>query len=239
MSPPVPPPPPHCHAAPPAGRELLDDLAASPGLVRESLRNIARANWWFGGLAATRFGLSRLLAGAAPPRLRLLDLGAGLGDVSRAVARWLSTRGTAVDLIALERHPVAARAAREGGLATTLGDGRLLPFRDGAVDVTLVSQVAHHLTPRGVAALVREAGRVSRLGVVLADLRPSRPAAWGFRLASRVLGFDRATRADGVLSLERGFTRPALARLLADAGIDATIAIRPGARIVAYWSTRT
>jgi SAM-dependent methyltransferase len=233
----MPAPAPDSHPVPPAGLELLDDLAAPPGPVRESLRNIARANRWFGGLAAARFGIAQLLDGVAPPRLRLLDLGAGLGDVSRAVARWLAARGTAVDLIGLERHPVAARAARESGLATALGDGRLLPFRDGAVDVTLVSQVAHHLTPGGVVALAREAARVARLGVVLADLRPSRTAAWGFRLASRVLGFDRVTRADGVLSLERGFTRAALERLLAGAGIDASVATRPGARIVAYWST--
>ena len=34
------------------GTELLDDPAADPAAVTLSLRNVARANRWFGGAAA-------------------------------------------------------------------------------------------------------------------------------------------------------------------------------------------
>lgn len=220
---------------PPAGQELLDDLTAPPAQVRESLRNIARANRWFGGLAAVRWGLEQLLSGRRPASLSLLDIGTGQGDVPLALERVLARRGTRLRAVGLERHPVAARAARGEGLPTILGDGRRLPLRDRSVDVVVVSQVAHHLTADGVSELAREASRVAATGVVLADLRPSATAAWGFRLASRVLGFDRSTRADGVLSLARGFRRPALAELLGRAGAAARVAHRPGARIVAWW----
>jgi hypothetical protein len=103
------------------------------------------------------------------------------------------------------------------------------------VDVTLLSQVAHHHPAAGVARLALEATRVSRIGVVLADLRPARGATLGFRLASRLFGFDRTTRTDGVISLRRGFRADGLRRLLASAGITATVVERPGARVVAYW----
>ena len=48
----------------PVGVELLDDPAADPAIVGESLRNIARANRWFGGASAVRFGLRRTLEAA-------------------------------------------------------------------------------------------------------------------------------------------------------------------------------
>jgi len=46
----------------PLGAELLDDPAADPAAVAASLRDIARANRWFGGVAAMRRGLARALA---------------------------------------------------------------------------------------------------------------------------------------------------------------------------------
>ena len=45
----------------PTGTELLDDPGANAATVALSLRNIARANWWFGGWAAVRYGLRHLL----------------------------------------------------------------------------------------------------------------------------------------------------------------------------------
>ncbi|MGE0553505.1 MAG: methyltransferase domain-containing protein [Gemmatimonadales bacterium] len=222
---------------PPPGGELLDDLAAPSELVRRSLLDIARSNRWLGGAAAAWHGVDRLLAGRRPASLTLLDIGTGVGDIPAAVGRRLERRGTRVTSIGLERHPVAARLAREGGLATILGDGLALPLPDRAVDLVLASQVAHHLPPEGVVALAREASRVARLGVVVADLRPSRFGRWGFSLVSRVLSFDRATRDDGQLSLRRGFRPRDLATLLDRAGVSATVTARSRARIVAYWST--
>ena len=69
----------------PIGHELLDDPAADPRLVHRSLTNIVRANRLFGGRAAVRFGLARLLR-AVPPgaSLTLFDIGTGAGDLAAA-----------------------------------------------------------------------------------------------------------------------------------------------------------
>ena len=221
--------------APPAGTELLDDPGADAGMVRTSLGNIARANRLFGGVATARYGLEALLAGTSPSTLRLLDVGAGRGDIAKALVRWGAGRGIAITPFGIERHPVAARLAHDNQLPTALATGEILPLRDGGVDVVLVSQVAHHLTERQIMTLVRECTRVSRLGVVIADLRPSRLSALAYSVACRLLGFDRATRVDGVTSLARGFTVARLSRILADAGVNAAVTKRPLARIVAIW----
>jgi hypothetical protein len=218
------------------GAELLDDPAADPATVAESLRNIARANRWFGGASALRFGLDRGLAGL--PRgstISLMDLGTGLGDLPRAAVRWGAARGIRVVPLGLELNRSAARLARATGLVTTVGCAGAPPIRDKSVDVVLVSQVAHHLTHASVVHLVRTCDRLARRAVILADLRrhPLAPPSYWF--GARLLRFDPVTVADGMTSLRRGFTRAELEDLLAQAGVAGRVDRRPGFRLVATW----
>jgi SAM-dependent methyltransferase len=218
------------------GCELLDDPGAAPAQVCESLRNIARANRWFGGAAAVRYGLERALPASRDSRpLTLLDVGTGLGDLPRMAVAWAERRGVALRPLGLERHGAAARLAREGGLAAVVGDGGALPFRSGSIDLVLLSQVAHHFAPGAIVRLLRECARVARHAVIVADLRRSLLAALGFRFAGTLLRFDPDTVRDGVTSLRRGFTAASLGALLAEAGVPAQVARRPGARLVAVW----
>src|SRR5918998_3070741 len=154
------------------GVELLDQPDADPAVVAESLRNIARANRWFGGAAAVRLGLARTLSQVpAGSTLSLLDLGTGLGDLPQAVVRWGAGRGIQVVPFGLELNPSAAALARTNGVATAVACAGTPPVRDKGVDVVLVSQVAHHLTKASVLHLVRMCDRIARRAVVLADLR--------------------------------------------------------------------
>jgi SAM-dependent methyltransferase len=221
------------------GEELLDNPGADGSTVQLSLANIVRANRWFGGAAAVRFGLARLFDDRPAGAFTLLDVGTGAGDLPAMAMRWGAARGLAIQPIGLERHPAAARLARKTGLPTLLGDAGDLPLADRSVDLVIVSQLAHHLDPDSCVTLFRECSRVARRGVLIADLRPSRLAALGFRIGGRLLGFDRVTIEDGVTSLARGFTAAALTTLVKRAGYQGTVARRPGARIVAVWRTRT
>ena len=222
---------------PAAGFELLDDPLAAPALVRESLRNISRANRWFGGAAAVRFGLERALTLTSPgTRLTMVDVGTGLGDLPRMARAWGTARGITLLPVGIERHGAAARLARTLGLPVIVGDGGALPFANGSIDIVLLSQVAHHFAPSAIVHLFRECGRVARRAVIVADLRRSSLAALGFRVAGRVMGFDQDTMRDGVTSLRRGFTAESLTALLGHAGIRApVVARRPGSRLVAVW----
>lgn len=217
------------------GWELLDDPRAAPARVSESLRNIARANRWFGGAAAVRFGLARALPGHASGALTMLDVGTGLGDLPRMAVAWAARRGITLRAVGLERHGVAARLAGQQGIAAVIGDGGSLPFAAGSFDLVLLSQVVHHFAPDAIVQLLRECGRVARRAVIVADLRRSSLAAVGFRLAGTLLRFDTETLRDGVTSLRRGFTPASLGALLTAAGASAPVARRPGARLVAVW----
>jgi hypothetical protein len=219
------------------GTELLDDPGADPGVVTQSLRNIARANFWFGGLAAVRYGLARILRDTPPGPVALLDVGTGMGDIPAMAREWGRRNGWAIQPVGLELHSAAARLAAGQRLPMVLGCGGDLPFRTGSVDVVVVSQLAHHLDEAGCRALFLECSRVARRGVVIADLHRSRAAGIGFWFGSRLLGFDAVTITDGLTSIRRGFTVPELTALVRQCGITGHVAHRPGARVVATWRT--
>lgn len=222
----------------PVGTELLDDPGADPAAVTESLRNIARANRWFGGTAAALHGISRILAGI--PRgtgLTLLDLGTGGGDLPLAAARLAARRGIRLRPLGLERSRVAARLARAAGVPCAVACAGAPPFRPKSVDVVLVSQVIHHLEAASAMRLLRTCDRLARLGVVVSDLRRGRLAPLAFRIGAGAFQFDRYTLSDGLTSIRRGYTPAELRDLLRAAGIRGRVSRRPGYRLVATWRT--
>ncbi len=234
-------------AVAPLGTELLDDPGADPAVVARSLGNIARANWWFGGRAAALWGIDQLLRRAVGARhalplrhahpVTLLDIGTGAGDLPVAAVERAARRGRSMRALGLERSPVAARLASARGVPTLLGCAGHLPVRPGAVDIVLLSQVAHHLAADAAVDLFRAVSRLARIGVVVADLRRSELAVASFRIGSALLGFDAVTRADGITSVRRGYDVGELTALVARAGHSAHVCRRPGFRVVAYWST--
>jgi len=218
------------------GAELLDDPAANPAAVAESLRNIGRANRWFGGAAAVRFGLARTLAGVPPgTTLSLLDLGTGLGDLPRVAVRWGAARGIRVVPVALEVNRVAATLASGAGVPTALACAGAPPVRDKGVDVVLVSQVAHHLSEASVVRLLQTCDRLARRAAIVADLRRSPIARRAFWCGAQLLRFDPVTVADGMTSIRRGFSPRELSSLMARAGVEGRVYRRPGFRLVATW----
>lgn len=220
----------------PVGVELLDDPTADPAAVALTLRNIARANRWFGGAAAVRHGLARALAGVpAGTTLTLVDLGTGLGDLPQAAARWAARRGLRLVTVGLERSPVAARLARAGRVPCAVGCAGAPPFREQSVDVVLVSQLAHHLADESAIRLFRTCDRLARRAVIVADLRHGWLGPLAFWVGARALAFDEVTVADGMTSLRRGYSTGRLRALLAAAGVRATVERRPGYRLVATW----
>jgi SAM-dependent methyltransferase len=220
----------------PIGTELLDDPAADPVTVAESLRNIARANRWFGGAAAVRFGLERTLGAVSPGQtISLLDLGTGLGDLPLMAMRWGARRGIRLVPMGLELNRVAARMAQQRDVATVVGCAGQPPVGDKSVDVVLVSQVAHHLHADSVIRLFQRCERLARRAVIVSDLRRHLLAAASFRCGGRLLRFDPVTLSDGVTSIRRGFSRRELLDLMNRAGVSGEVAYRPGFRVVATW----
>lgn len=224
----------------PAGTEYLDARGADAATARVILAELGRVNALFGGVAAVRDGVA-LVAHALPADrpVRVLDVGAGGGDVAVGVARALAARGHTVHTLALDHLRAAAAACRGRGLDAVLSDWGDPPLRPRSADLVVASLVLHHLERRALPEFLRRLSRLARRAVVVADLRRSRVAAAGLRAAGAALRFHQATVRDGVVSLRRGFTESEFHDLLARAGIaGGMVRRRPWWRIVACWSVR-
>ena len=66
--------------------------------------------------------------------------------------------------------------------------------------------MAHHFSGAGLTGLIGEMARVARRRVVVLDIRRHWLAYWGFVAWSRLWTRNRLVRADGPLSVLRGFT---------------------------------
>ena len=219
----------------PSGTELLDDPQADPALVRINLADLTRANRWFGGWAAVRYGLARVLRQASGSHFSLLDVGPGAADLPAAAVEWGRQRGITIRPVGIEQNQTVARFAHARGLRVARGRASALPLADDSVDLVVVSQVAHHLERPEVLDLFRECDRVARHAVIVADLRRSAIARAAFLVAGRLLGFHPVTLADGETSIRRGYTRAELRDLLQATGIHGSVNGRPFFRLVAAW----
>ena len=217
------------------GVELLDDPRADPALVRRALADIARTNRLFGGTHAVLASLDRHFRAAPQRPWTLLDVGTGQGDIPLAAAKAARRHGIDLRLVGVERIPAAARVAREHGLAAVLADGGALPFASKSVDVVIASQVLHHFPRDTAARWIAAFDRIAQRAVVLADLHRSPVAMAAWWLASFPLGLHRVTRHDGVVSLQRGYSKREFQELCAQAGVQARVRHEPIARLVADW----
>jgi SAM-dependent methyltransferase len=131
----------------------------------EPFKEFEKAGWsaraaTYGALMAraTVHATDALLAGVEPGT-RLLDVGAGLGDLCAAA----TARGAVTTGIDLAPNMVRTARERHPGLTFVEGDAEQLPFQDEAFDVATGAFVINHLPDpeRAVAELRRVARRVS------------------------------------------------------------------------------
>ncbi|MCA1570057.1 MAG: methyltransferase domain-containing protein [Chloroflexi bacterium] len=197
--------------------ELLDGGCLEPAEVERNLADLARLNRLPGGVGASMEGIRFLLDGKAAGRI--LDAGTGCGDMPIAFARrgWQTT--------ALDAHPDVVLVARREtaavpGIRVVEGDARTLPFPDRAFDVSHCSLLAHHLDPHEVVAMLREMRRVSRLGVVINDLRRGLLPLLATAVSVVAFARSRVTLSDGLVSARRAYTVSELDRMLDAAGLQ-------------------
>lgn len=198
----------------------MDDPQA-PGFD-EALAGLARINRL--SLAARpvlRF-LDRIATRHPARPLRVLDVGAGGGDMLVRIATWGVARGVAVELTGLDLSPWAERHARAHGVPARWITADVFDVEERH-DVVLCSLFAHHLDD---ATLVRFIGWLEAragLGWLISDLH-RHWLPWGFVWgAVRLLRLDPMCVHDSTVSIARGFVRADWRQALAAAGVDAEI----------------
>ena len=149
-------------------------------------------------------------------RLRILDVGAGGGDLCRYLARRLRRDGLEADITALDADDRAIRwaAAHDDGAGVRYRSAftHELVAEGVQYDVVVSNHVLHHLDAAGLSAVLRDSrGLVGPTGLVTHhDIARSRVAyglfAAGTWPLSRNLLAGSFIRVDGLLSIRRSYT---------------------------------
>lgn len=204
--------------------ELIDGPVPFADLS-ECLADLARINMLFGGtwvtLTHVKQLLSRLPIGQA---VTVVDVGAGAGDIPRALVRWARRTGRPIRVFALDRDFATLRVAGRflgsyPEITLVQGDALALPVRAGSVDITISALTLHHLNREEAVRYLRELDTAARLGIVVNDLVRSRVAYVLVWLTTRVLARSRIARHDGPLSVLRAYTPDEARQLCEQAGL--------------------
>jgi len=158
----------------------------------------AGGGWWFRSKAAYVLEMLRSTGGVSENE-RLIDLGAGTGDVTAMVGAHLGP-AVVVEGLAL----LATAALREHGIPAAVGRAEAAPIRSGSADVVALLDVIEH--NRDPLPTLREARRI---------LRP------GGRVVINVPGHEwLRSKADEFLGHYRRYNRRLLASELRAAGFE-------------------
>jgi ubiquinone/menaquinone biosynthesis C-methylase UbiE len=198
--------------------ELLDDDGGSSPEVQSSLADLGRINRWFGGVRVLCRLVQRVAEKTGRRELSLLDVAGARGEVPARAAAQLRSKNIRLATTVLDR----AISHLEPGKRGVIGDALSLPFRDASFDLVSSSLFVHHLEPPQVRQFIDEALRVSRVAVLINDIR-RHPVHLGLVYAGWPLYRSRLTRHDAPVSIRRAYTPEEMRGLLdqtAAAGVE-------------------
>jgi ubiquinone/menaquinone biosynthesis C-methylase UbiE len=191
-------------------KELMDDLSRPAAEFDDAYRELAVINRRLGGVRA----IQRFLPHAGG--LTVLDVAAGGCDVGDALVETRSCKVVSLDIN-------AAGLRRSRHTWPVVGDGMLLPFRNGAFDAVICSLSFHHLTDLQCERVLKEMWRASRGCVLVNDLHRHPIAYVSIRILTRLLSKSVMVQHDAPVSVCRAFTPSEMQEIARRAGIPAEV----------------
>lgn len=203
-------------------RELMDDPDADIGMLEHTYRRFRLVN-----ALVSRPGLlyrQEIRPRARRGPIRILDIGAGGGDVCRMIAARLRRAGLDAEITALDADERAIRWAADhddgAGIRYRCAFASDLVAEGEQYDVVFSNHVLHHLTAAELDGLLRDSAALVGPGgvVVHRDIARTRLAYVLYDAATWILSgtLFRGSfiREDGLISIRRSYTRRELASLV-------------------------
>jgi ubiquinone/menaquinone biosynthesis C-methylase UbiE len=201
--------------------EWLDAPDADPVLLRKSFRYIRWINSLLRYTQATLSHLERFSVRWKPDQqIQILDLATGSADIPRAILRWADRRGFDVRITGIDLHPGAlceASNSFDRRLQLLRADALNLPFDDHSFDYAITNMFLHHLDDEQIVSVLRNMARVSKRGIIAADLVRNR-RAYGWIVLFTSLA-NPMVKHDARVSVAQAFTKPEVLALRDRAGL--------------------
>lgn len=180
--------------------------------------NTMVAGWQLTYRTLIRPALADAAAGAGAAPVTVLDIGAGGGDVARALLRRARRDGFTVQLTAVDpdarAHAWASGREPVPGLEILRATSGDLVREGRRFDVVLSNHLLHHLDPAQLDAVLADSETLATRRAVHSDIRRS-PVGYALFSAGTFPFFRRSyIRPDGLASIRRSYTPEELAAVL-------------------------
>jgi len=170
----------------------------------------------FGEMRALRRTLLREIK-ATDDRISILDVGAGSGELLRALDRWTAGRETFLTGVEINRE--ATLTIRSKKISAVQADALRLPFGDDSFDHAFCSLFLHHLDDEEAIRLLCEMARVAKRRIYAIDLNRNALAYYTYKAVGTIF-LQRFSLEDGALSILRSRTVDELTALAHEAGLN-------------------
>jgi ubiquinone/menaquinone biosynthesis C-methylase UbiE len=203
--------------------EWMDAPGVDRAELEHSLQYIKRVNRIARYTKATISHLEQFSRGWKPDEtITILDVATGSADVPAAIVAWADRKRLPVHVTGVDLHPitlsVAQREVTDPRITLLRADAMELPFADGSFDYAMTSMFLHHLSEDEVVKVMQEMNRVSRRGVIIADLvRDRRALTW---ITLLTLFATPMIQHDARVSIKQSFTREEIEALRDRAGVS-------------------
>ena len=155
----------------------------------------------------------------------VLDVGAGSGELLRAIAIFARKTNRKSKLFGLELNERSANAILQESkdfaeIKSIRGDALRLPFADGSFDYAICSLFTHHFSDEKIVEILKEMNRISRRNIFVIDLHRHRIAYIFYKLFCIAFRISPLVRDDGSLSILRSFKPNELKDLAKKANLE-------------------
>ena len=192
--------------------EIMDDLALEGEMLRDTLDQLARINYWLGGNRPTLRGLEKIINKIPKnQQITLVDIGCGGGDMLRVIADYGRKKRRNFKLIGIDANEFIINYAKK----KTVNYPEISYFSQNIFsdefeamdyDIALFNLVLHHFKDDQIIDLLTRISSKAKKGVIINDLHRSALAYYLFQVVCLTISNPMA-REDGLVSILRGFKR--------------------------------
>lgn len=200
--------------------ELMDDPTGDTEALFTTLTQFELINRLF---SRNRYLAKKLLIPhmqeQSQTKFTLFDLGAGGCDFGLWLVPYAKARGIEVEVHCFDSDPrvveyARVRCAKAKGVRIIHDSALNLPSYEVRPDYIFANHLLHHLSDREIPVLISAVEQSARLGFILNDLKRSKWSYVLFGLFASLVFWKSYARADGLLSIRKGFTAGELRRYL-------------------------
>ena len=203
----------------------MDDPNVDEATLKAALAEVTRVNKYLGGQQVTLEGLRYFFDRFPQKSYTILDVGCGDGAMLRSIANFARKRSIAVKLIGIDINPKSISLAEERSqdfpeVSFHVQDVFKLKNTQKEIDIITSTLTTHHFTAAEILKFLAQFLKLANLGVVINDLQRSTIAYRLFQAYSRVFMRSAMARHDGLISIERAFTKNELLSFTSKLGVQ-------------------